>query len=91
VPIAIGINGDGRREVLAVELANRESDSRWRDFLGQLKGRGLHGVQFVVSDDQAGLRHAIEEGLPEATGQRGCVHFLRKALDYLPRRPMTTA
>ena len=56
VLIAIGIDWDGRRQVLAVELANRESRSSWRDFLLGLKGRGLHGVEFVVVDDHAGLR-----------------------------------
>src|ERR1700732_4836164 len=50
VLIAIGIDWDGRRQVLAVELANRESRSSWRDFLLGLKARGLHGVEFVVAD-----------------------------------------
>jgi putative transposase len=86
VMIAIGINWDGRREVLAVELANRESASSWRDFLLRLRERGLNGVEFVVSDDHAGLRRAIEELLPEAAWQRCYVHFLRNALDYLPRK-----
>jgi transposase-like protein len=54
VLIAIGIDWDGRRQVLAVELANRESRSSWRDFLLGLKARGLHGVEFVVADDHAG-------------------------------------
>jgi putative transposase len=86
VQIAIGINWDGRREVLAVELANRESESSWREFLMGLKARGLGGVEFVVSDDHAGLRRAIQELLPEAAWQRCYVHFLRNALDYLPRK-----
>jgi putative transposase len=86
VMIAIGINWDGRREVLAVELANRESESSWRDFLLRLKERGLNGVEFAVSDDHAGLRRAIREILPEAAWQRCYVHFLRNALDYLPRK-----
>ncbi len=59
VLIAIGIDWDGRRQVLAVELANRESRSSWRDFLLGLKVRGLHGVEFVVADDHAGLRAAL--------------------------------
>jgi putative transposase len=86
VMVAIGINEDGRRCVLAVELANRESESSWRDFIGQLRGRGLRGVEFVASDDHAGLRKAIAEMLPEAIWQRCYVHFLRNALDYLPRK-----
>src|SRR5262249_58503174 len=66
VLIAIGIDWDGRRQVLAVELANRESRSSWRDFLSGLKARGLHGVEFVVADDHAGLRAALREVLAEA-------------------------
>lgn len=86
VLIAIGINWDGRRCVLGVELANRESASSWRDFLVDLRQRGLGGVEFVVSDDHPGLRRAIVEVLPEAVWQRCYVHFLRNALDHLPRR-----
>jgi putative transposase len=86
VQIAIGVDWDGRRQVLAVDLANRESQSSWKDFLQKLKGRGLHGVEYVVSDDHAGLKAAIPEILPEAVWQRCYVHFLRNALDYVPRK-----
>lgn len=86
VLIAIGIDWEGRRNVLAVEVANRESASSWKDFLSGLRERGLHGVQFAVSDDHPGLKRAIREALPEADWQRCYVHFLRNALDYLPRK-----
>jgi putative transposase len=86
VLIAIGIDWDGRRQVLAVELADRESRSSWKDFLAGLKARGLGGVEFVVSDDHDGLKRAIREVLPEAVWQRCYVHFLRNALDHLPRK-----
>jgi putative transposase len=83
---AIGIDWEGRRQVLGVELANRESRSSWKEFLLGLKTRGLAGVEFVVADDHAGLRRAIEEVLAEAVYQRCYVHFLRNALDYVPRK-----
>jgi transposase-like protein len=86
VLVAIGINWEGRRQVLAVELANRESRSSWRDFLVKLRDRGLHGVELVVTDDHSGLKAAIREILPEAAWQRCYVHFLRNALDYVPRK-----
>jgi transposase-like protein len=86
VLIALGIDWEGRRQVLAVEYANRESQSSWREFLLGLQERGLHGVQFVVSDDHPGLKAAIREVLPEVWWQRCYVHFLRNALDYLPRK-----
>src|ERR1700733_2320242 len=86
VLIAIGIDRDGRRQILGVELAHRESRSSWRDFLRGLKARGLNGVELVVSDDHAALKAAIREVLPEAVWQRCYVHFLRNALDYVPRK-----
>lgn len=85
VLVALGVNWDGRRCVLAVEAANRESTTSWRDLLVQLKERGLRGVELVVSDDHEGLKRAIAQILPEAVWQRCYVHFLRNALDHLPR------
>lgn len=86
VMIAIGVDWEGRRNVLAVELANRESQSSWKEFCVRLKTRGLSGVELVISDDHAGLRKAIAEVFAEAAWQRCYVHFLRNALDYLPRK-----
>jgi putative transposase len=86
VLLAIGVNWDGRRCVLGVEVANRESKTSWRDFLVGLKERGLHGVEFVISDDHPGLRRAIAELLTDAVWQRCYVHFLRNAIDHLPRK-----
>src|SRR6201993_2021388 len=86
VLIAIGVDWEGRRQVLAVELASRESRSSWKDFLEALKARGLHGVEFVISDDHPGLKKAIPETLSGVFWQRCYVHFLRNALDYVPRK-----
>jgi transposase-like protein len=86
VLVAIGVNWDGRRCVLGVDLANRESTSSWKNFLLHLKQRGLCGVEFVVSDNHSGLKKAIIEVLSESSWQRCYVHFLRNALDYLPRK-----
>jgi putative transposase len=86
VLVAIGVDWEGRRQVLGVEMANRESRSSWREFLAGLRERGLHGVEYVVSDNHAGLKAAIREIVPEAAWQRCYVHFLRNALDYVPRK-----
>ncbi len=86
VLVAIGINWEGRREVLAIELAGRESQSSWREFLEGLRARGLQGVELVITDNHPGLKKAVMEVLPEAAWQRCYVHFLRNALDYLPRK-----
>ena len=86
VLVAIGVDWEGRRQILGVELANRESSTSWKEFLLGLKSRGLRGVLFAVSDDHPGLKRAIAEVLGEAFWQRCYVHFLRNALDYLPRK-----
>ena len=86
VLVAIGIDWEGRRRILGVELAGRESATSWREFLLGLKQRGLHGVRLAISDDHAGLKRAIAETLPEAAWQRCYVHFLRNAFDHLPRK-----
>jgi transposase-like protein len=86
VLVAIGINWEGRREVLGVELAGRESQSSWKDFLVGLRQRGLRGVELTITDDHSGLKKAVAEVFPESAWQRCYVHFLRNALDYLPRK-----
>ncbi len=78
VLIAVGIDWDGRRQILSVEMAGRESRCAWKDFLVRLKGRGLKGVELVVSDDHAGLVAAIGEVIPEAAWQRCYVGLLKK-------------
>lgn len=86
VVIALGVNGDGKREVLGIEVNNKESLIGWKDFLMSLRKRGLFGVEFVISDQHQGLKTAIQEVFPEATWQRCYVHFLRNALNYFPRK-----
>jgi putative transposase len=91
VLVVIGIDWEGRRQILAVEIANRESTTSWRDLLLSLKARGLSGVRLAISDDHAGLKRALAEVLPEACWQRCYVHFLRNALDHLPRKTAADA
>lgn len=86
VLVGIGINLEGRRCVLGVDLAGKESHTTWRDFLVGLKQRGLSGVELAVSDAHEGLRQAIQEVFPEAYWQRCYVHFFRNARDHLGRK-----
>ena len=86
VLVALGVDWEGRRQVLAVEVAPKESTHQWKEFLLRLKERGLQGVYFVASDDHPGLKQAVSEVLPAALWQRCYVHFLRNVLDYLPRK-----
>ena len=69
-----------------MELSNRELRSNWTPFVKGLTASHLHGVECVVSDDHAGLKHVVAELLPEAVWQRCGVHVLRNVLDYLPHK-----
>lgn len=86
VLVAIGVDLEGKRHILGVELANRESRTSWKQFLSGLTARGLHGVELVVSDNHLGLKQAIIEVLNTAYWQRCYVHFMRNACDHLPRK-----
>ena len=86
VLIAIGINHEGYRQVLGVELAAGRARPAGGTSSPRLRERGLTGVEFVVSDDHEGLRKSLMEILPEAAWQRCYVHFLRNALDHMPRK-----
>jgi hypothetical protein len=77
--------------VLEVELANLESRSSWREFLLGLREHGLSGVEFVVSEDHAGLKQAIVEVLPEAAWQGCSVGLLKKVGSCDPLFPDTVA
>lgn len=86
VLIAIGINSEGIREVLGVEIATTESKTTWKEFLESLKERGFKGVELVISDDHSGLRSSVEEIFTKALWQRCYVHFLRNAQDHFPKK-----
>ena len=89
--VAIGINWDGRRQVLGVELSNRESRSSWATFVTGLKARGLHGVEFVVSDDHAGLSGLWRSCCPRRSGGAATCMFSGTRSTTCPARPMMTA
>ena len=92
VIIAVGVNTDGRREVLGVATGPSEAEAFWTDFLRSLADRGLRGVQLVVADAHAGLRGAAGRVF-NATLQRCRVHWMRNALAYAhaKQRPAITA
>jgi transposase-like protein len=81
VTIAVGVNADGRREVLGMAVGSSEAEPFWLDFLRSLARRGLAGVKLVVSDAHAGLKAAVTKVL-RATWQRCRVHFARNALAH---------
>jgi transposase-like protein len=79
VIVAVGVNGDGRREVLGLAIGASEAETFWLDFLRKLARRGLRGVKLVVSDAHEGLKAAIAKVL-NATWQRCRVGLLKKPL-----------
>jgi transposase-like protein len=81
VIVAVGVNSDGRREVLGMTTGHSEAEPFWVEFLRSLARRGLRGVKLVISDAHEGLKAAITKVL-SATWQRCRVHFMRNALSY---------
>lgn len=86
VLIIKGVRADGKREILAVEVANTENGTTWAQVFKALRERGLSGVRYVVSDDHTGLREAIARYFQGAAWQRCQVHSLRNATDRVPAK-----
>ena len=81
VTVAVGVNGDGRREVLGMDIGSSEAETFWTEFLRKLRRRGLRGVKLVVSDAHEGIKAAVAK-LMNATWQRCRVHTMRNALAH---------
>jgi len=81
VIVAVGVNSDGRREVLGIDIGPSEAETFWTDFLRRLRRRGLRGVKLVISDAHEGIKAAVSKVL-NATWQRCRVHFMRNALAH---------
>jgi putative transposase len=84
--IAIGISETGERRVLGLQTGASESEPFWSEFLRSLVGRGLKGVQLVISDSHEGLKAAIAKVLSGASWQRCRVHFMRNLLAHVPQK-----
>jgi putative transposase len=82
--MAVGVNADGRREVLGMDIGPSEAETFWTAFLRKLARRGLRGVKLVVSDAHEGIKAAVSKVL-SATWQRCRVHFMRNALAHAGR------
>ena len=80
VLMASAVRGDGFREVVAVEVADTESEATYQELFRSLKVRGLKGVELVVSDDHEGLKAAVGRHFQGASHQRCQVHYTRNLL-----------
>jgi transposase-like protein len=85
VVMAIAVSELGEREVLGFAVGGSETEAFWQEFLRSLVGRGLNGVQRVISDAHEGLKAAIAQILSGASGQRCRVHFMRNLPCHIPR------
>jgi putative transposase len=83
--IATGVNAEGYREILGIDVTSSEDGAGWLAFLRGLAARGLSGVQLVTSDDHAGLVNAIAAVLPGAAWQRCRTHYHRNLLTRVPK------
>jgi putative transposase len=81
VIVAVGVNSDGRREVLGMDIGPSEAETFWTAFLRKLARRGLRGVKLVVSDAHEGIKAIVAKVL-NASWQRCRVHFMRNALAH---------
>jgi putative transposase len=85
VVVAMGVNEDGRRELLGLKVGDSESEPFWAEFISHLKERGLSGVKLVISDAHSGLTKAIRRQLQGSVWQRCRVHFARNLLQCVPK------
>ena len=83
--IAVGVNAEGNREILGVDMATTEDGAGWLAFWRSLVARGLSGVQLVISDDHPGLVDAIAATLPGASWQRCRTHYLKNLSTKVPK------
>ena len=86
VVVAVGVNEDGYREILGVDVFTAEDETSWTSFLRDQVERGLSGVQLVTSDAHPGLKKAIASVLPGSSWNRCYTHYSRNVLTRLPRK-----
>ncbi len=85
---AIGINTDGKREILGVSVSLSEAEVHWREFLKSLLDRGLHGVRLITSDAHSGLKAARQSLFNGVRWQRCQFHLQQNAQAYVPKKTM---
>lgn len=88
VLIAIGVLPSGNRSVLGVSVSLSEAEVHWREFLGSLKKRGMHGMKLIVSDAHEGLKAARKAIMPSVPWQRCQFHLMQNAMQYIPKLEM---
>ena len=88
VLIAVGITPKGHRSLLGVSVSLSEAEVHWREFLGSLQERGLHGIKLIICDDHTGLKAARQARFAGVPWQRCQFHLQQNAGHYVPRVEM---
>lgn len=86
--VVLGINEDGYKEVLHIEIGENESSKYWLGILNALKNRGVQGILILCSDGLNGLKEAIQAAFPNTEHQRCIVHMVRNTLKYVSNKDM---
>ena len=86
--VVMGINEDGRKEVLTIEVGENESSKYWLGVLNSLKNRGVRDILILYSDGLTGLKEAISAAFPKTEHQRCIVHMVRNTLKYVANKDM---
>ena len=86
VLVAVGVSGDGHREIIGAAEGLKEDLESWKNFFVWLKSRGLSGVQLITGDKALGMVEAIGEVFPDAKYQRCTVHFYRNVFSVVPKQ-----
>lgn len=91
VLVATGVTEEGKRSILGVSVSLSEAEPHWRQFLEQLKERGLHGVKMITTDDHKGIKAALKATFTGVPWNRCHVHLQRNAFAYIPKVDMREA
>lgn len=86
--VVLGINEDGHKEVMTIEVGENESSKYWLGVLNSLKNRGVSDILILCSDGLAGLKEAVQTAYPDTEHQRCIVHMVRNTLKYVANKDM---
>ncbi len=88
--VCIGINPEGRREILSARLYDSETEIEWESFFDDLKNRGLKGVELVISDGHRGIQESVTRSFIGAAWQFCHVHFMRNLMKLIPKKKQSS-
>lgn len=86
--VILGINRDGQKEVLTIQVGNNESSKYWLSVLNELKNRGVQDILIICADGLTGIKEAIAAAFPKTEYQRCIVHQVRNTLKYVANKDM---